>query len=69
MYVDHTAVQEEIAQANSTAAYLPVADADSDQLDRARLINREAPSSDDRVKTFLRAIHYSLVRKAGRIDR
>ena len=64
MYDYHVSGQEEIARAQSTAAYLPVAAAGSDQLDQARLINRDAPSSDARVKTFLRAIHHTLVRQS-----
>ncbi len=64
MYEDHAAVQKELSRSKSTATYLPVAEADTDQLDQARVINREAPSSDDRVKTFLRAIHYTLVSRA-----
>ncbi|TXS93013.1 hypothetical protein FV139_13770 [Parahaliea maris] len=64
LYEDHAAVQEEIAQARSGAAYLPVAAADSGQLEHARLINRDAPSTEDRVNTFLRAIHQTLVRRA-----
>ncbi len=65
MYEKHDAVQKEIARTGSTASYLPVAEAERNQLDQARMINRDAPSSDDRARTFLRAIHHTLVRKQG----
>lgn len=59
MYREHDAIR-----AQTSLAYLPVADADGDELANARALNRHAPSSDDRVKAFLRAIHRSLLENA-----
>jgi len=63
MYGEYETVQAQAALAAASVAYLPVADSDSQELAAARAINRHALSSDDRVKTYLRAIHKSLVEK------
>ena len=44
----------------STAVYLPVAAANSQEEKLAKAINRHAPSANDSVKAFLKAIHRTL---------
>lgn len=66
MYQEHEAVHAQTSRGAARPAFLPVADADRDELDRARALNRHALSSDNRVKVFLRAIHRSLL-ESGRV--
>jgi hypothetical protein len=64
LYRDHDLVATAAGEARSNARYLPVALADSDEVNQARVLNPHAPDTDDSVKTFLKAIHRTL--KAAR---
>lgn len=60
LYRDHDVVEAAAGETRSGAQYLPVALANSPEVQEARAINRYAPDTNDSVKTFLRAIHRTL---------
>jgi len=53
-------VEEQTRNMASAATYLPVARENSSEEDQAKAVIRYALSTDDSVKTFLRAIHKTL---------
>ncbi len=53
-------IVEQARSIASSAVYLPVAAANSQEEKLAKAINRHAPSTDDSVRAFLKAIHRTL---------